>query len=64
MSGFENTFEDKDLSDKQIDTSDLELNLGGYQAVMWYGIISIIYATVALVVYMLGNGNAVIRTYW
>ena len=62
MSGFENTFEDKDLSDSQLEAP--ELDISGYQAVFWYGINSIAHASLAVIIYMLFNNNAVIRTYW
>ena len=61
--GIENTFGDKDIGDSQLDV-DLEIDVGGYQAVVWYGILAIVHATWALLWYMLGNNDRVIRGYY
>ena len=59
--GISNTFEDKSIDDSQIEIDDLDLD--GYQAVFWYGILAISHATFALLWYLLGNHSAVIAGY-
>ena len=61
MSGIEEAFADASLSDSQLEQPTLDLD--GYQAIMWYGISSIIHAFLALVIYLIFNYDPVIRTY-
>lgn len=61
MSGFENTFTDASLSDSQLEAP--ELDVDGYQAMMWYGINAIINATFALTIYLIFNYDPVIGAY-
>ena len=62
MSGMESAFSDMSLADSQLEAP--ELDVDGYQAVMWYGINAIVHAMVAFLVWLIFNDNSVIATYW
>ena len=62
MSEANEIFDDKELSDSQIEQPEADIN--AEQAIMWYGIASILNAFVALLFYLIFNYDAVIAGYY
>ncbi len=61
-SGLESTFDDKSLSDSQLEQPTTDID--GYPAMIWYGSLCIGQAFFALLWYLLGDHNSVIRGYF
>ena len=59
---FADTFTDVSLSDTQ--QAAPKTDIDGYQAVIWYGITSILNAAIALTFYLIWRTNAVIASYY